>query len=42
MSMQYSGSIVRWQYAYTQEENSAEARLYTNFLKPKDWLNLDD
>jgi len=41
MSMQYSGSIVRWQYAYTPEENSAEARLYTDFLKPKDWLGLE-
>jgi len=33
--------LVRWQYAYTPEENSAEARLYTDFLKPKDWLGLE-
>ncbi|KIO36972.1 oxygen-dependent coproporphyrinogen oxidase [Shewanella sp. cp20] len=30
--------LVRWQYAYTPEPGSAEAKLYTDFLKPRDWL----
>jgi len=33
--------LVRWQYAYTPDANSAEALLYTDFLKPRDWLGLD-
>jgi len=41
MSMQYCEPMVRWQYAYTPEDNSAEALLYTDFLKPKDWLGLE-
>ncbi len=31
----------RWQYAYTPEAGSPEAKLYTDFLKPRDWLGLD-
>lgn len=30
---------VRWEYNWQPEENSPEAELYNNFLKPKDWLN---
>jgi coproporphyrinogen III oxidase len=30
--------IVRWGYNWKPESNSAEERLYTEFLKPKDWL----
>ncbi|RTR27475.1 coproporphyrinogen III oxidase [Shewanella atlantica] len=41
MSMPYIQTLVRWQYAYTPEANSAEALLYTDFLKPRDWLGLD-
>ncbi|WP_299796544.1 oxygen-dependent coproporphyrinogen oxidase [uncultured Shewanella sp.] len=33
--------LVRWQYAYTPEAGSPEAKLYTDFLKPRDWLGLD-
>ncbi|NRD71828.1 oxygen-dependent coproporphyrinogen oxidase [Shewanella sp. VB17] len=33
--------LVRWEYAYSPEDNSPEALLYTDFLKPKDWLLLD-
>ena len=33
--------LVRWQYEYSPEEDSPEALLYTDFLKPKDWLSLD-
>ena len=29
---------VRWGYDWKPEPGSAEARLYTEFLKPKDWL----
>ncbi len=31
--------IVRWGYDWKPEANSAEARLYSDFLKPKDWIN---
>ncbi len=31
----------RWQYAYTSKAGSPEAKLYTDFLKPRDWLGLD-
>jgi coproporphyrinogen III oxidase len=30
--------IVRWRYAWQPEAGSAEARLYTDFLPPRDWL----
>ncbi|WP_412514043.1 oxygen-dependent coproporphyrinogen oxidase [Shewanella indica] len=30
--------LVRWQYAYEPEAGSAEARLYSDFLHPRDWL----
>ncbi|MCG9731972.1 oxygen-dependent coproporphyrinogen oxidase [Shewanella sp. Isolate13] len=32
--------LVRWEYAYTPEEGSPEAKLYSDYLKPRDWLNL--
>ncbi|MEM6424896.1 MAG: oxygen-dependent coproporphyrinogen oxidase [Cyanobacteria bacterium P01_D01_bin.128] len=31
--------LVRWQYGYTPEANTPEARLYDVFLKPQDWIN---
>lgn len=30
--------LVRWQYAYTPEEGSPEALLYSDYLAPRDWL----
>ncbi len=30
--------LVRWEYAFTPEEGSAEAELYDVYLKPQDWL----
>jgi coproporphyrinogen III oxidase len=30
--------IVRWGYDWKPEANSPEALLYTNFLKPIDWI----
>ncbi len=30
--------LVRWQYDWHPEPGSEEARLYTDFLKPRDWL----
>ncbi|MCU7375021.1 coproporphyrinogen III oxidase [Paucibacter sp. O1-1] len=30
--------LVRWEYAFTPEEGSAEAELYEVYLKPQDWL----
>ena len=32
--------VVRWGYDWKPAANSPEARLYTDFLKPKDWINL--
>jgi coproporphyrinogen III oxidase len=32
--------VVRWGYDWKPAANSPEARLYTEFLKPKDWVNL--
>jgi len=29
---------VRWEYNWQPEPDSAEARLYTDFLRPRDWL----
>jgi len=33
--------MVRWEYGYTPEVNTPEARLYDVFLKPQDWVNWD-
>ena len=30
---------VRWQYDWKPEEGSPEARLYTDYLRPRDWLD---
>ncbi|MCE9680553.1 oxygen-dependent coproporphyrinogen oxidase [Shewanella sp. AS1] len=30
--------LVRWQYAYTPEAGTPEAKLYSDFLTPRDWL----
>ncbi|TVP10415.1 oxygen-dependent coproporphyrinogen oxidase [Shewanella sp. KCT] len=30
--------LVRWQYAYTPEAGSPEAKLYSDYLKPREWL----
>jgi coproporphyrinogen III oxidase len=30
--------LVRWEYAFTPEEDSPEAELYDIYLKPQDWL----
>ena len=32
--------LVKWRYAWTPEAGSAEEKLYTDFLKPKDWLRV--
>ncbi|MCL1095539.1 oxygen-dependent coproporphyrinogen oxidase [Shewanella kaireitica] len=32
--------LVRWEYAYTPETGSPEATLYSDYLKPRDWLSL--
>ncbi|WDE11940.1 oxygen-dependent coproporphyrinogen oxidase [Thalassomonas haliotis] len=32
--------LVRWQYNYQPEEDSAEAELYRTYLKPQNWLGL--
>ena len=34
--------LVRWEYAYTPTAGSPEAELYARFLKPQDWLGLED
>ncbi|HEY9763408.1 MAG TPA: oxygen-dependent coproporphyrinogen oxidase [Trichocoleus sp.] len=31
--------LVRWEYGYTPEPGSQEAKLYDIFLKPQDWVN---
>jgi coproporphyrinogen III oxidase len=33
---------VRWEYDWHPEAGTAEAKLYTDFLPPRDWLNLED
>lgn len=33
--------LVRWEYMYTAAAGSPEALLYTDFLKPRDWLGLN-
>ena len=30
--------LVRWEYEFRPEPGSAEARLYSDFLRPRDWL----
>jgi coproporphyrinogen III oxidase len=30
---------VRWDYDYKPEPGTAEARLYTDYLRPRDWAN---
>jgi coproporphyrinogen III oxidase len=30
--------LVRWQYKYEPEANSAEEKLYTDFLVIKEWI----
>ena len=32
--------VVRWGYDWKPATNSPEARLYTDFLKPRDWIHL--
>ncbi len=34
--------LVRWEYDYKPEKGSPEARLYTDFLGPRNWLPLPD
>ncbi len=31
--------IVKWRYAWAPEPGTPEARLYSDFLRPRDWLN---
>ena len=31
--------LVRWEYGYTPAPDSPEARLYTDYLRPRDWLS---
>ncbi|ESP91623.1 MULTISPECIES: oxygen-dependent coproporphyrinogen oxidase [Pseudoalteromonas] len=33
--------LARWEYDFTPEAGSNEAKLYEHFLKPQDWLNID-
>jgi coproporphyrinogen III oxidase len=33
--------LVKWRYDWHPEAGSQEARLYTDFLRPRDWLQLD-
>lgn len=33
--------LVKWRYDWQPAPNSAEARLYTDFLRPRDWLGLE-
>lgn len=32
---------VRWEYNWQPEAGSAEAKLYTDYLRPRDWLNIE-
>ncbi len=34
--------LVKWRYNWSPETGSPEARLYTDFLRPRDWLALQD
>ncbi|MDN7125410.1 oxygen-dependent coproporphyrinogen oxidase [Pseudidiomarina terrestris] len=31
--------LVRWEYGYQPEPGTPEARLYSDYLRPRDWLN---
>jgi coproporphyrinogen III oxidase len=31
--------VVKWRYAWSPDEGTPEARLYTDFLRPRDWAN---
>ena len=33
--------LVRWEYGYEPDPGTAEARLMTDFLRPRDWLGLE-
>ena len=33
--------VANWRYNWQPEEGSAEDKLYKNFLKPRDWLNIN-
>lgn len=33
--------LVRWEYGYQPEADSAEAKLYERYLQPQDWLGLN-
>ncbi|OYU75823.1 MAG: hypothetical protein CFE45_32230, partial [Burkholderiales bacterium PBB5] len=30
--------VVTWRYAWAPEDGTPEARLYSDFLRPRDWL----
>ena len=32
--------LVRWEYGYAPDEGTDEARLMSDFLRPRDWLGL--
>ncbi|ABL02251.1 coproporphyrinogen oxidase [Candidatus Ruthia magnifica str. Cm (Calyptogena magnifica)] len=32
--------LVRWEYRYEPDPGSEEARLYTHFIQPQDWINI--
>ena len=32
--------LARWEYAYSPQPESAEAKLYNSFLRPRDWLTV--
>jgi coproporphyrinogen III oxidase len=34
--------VVNWRYQWAPEPGTPEARLYTDFLRPRDWLNAAD
>ncbi|WP_026958246.1 oxygen-dependent coproporphyrinogen oxidase [Aliagarivorans taiwanensis] len=33
--------LVKWRYDWNPEPNSPEARLYSDYLRPRDWLTID-
>ncbi|RTZ58595.1 MAG: coproporphyrinogen III oxidase, partial [Gammaproteobacteria bacterium] len=33
--------LVKWRYNWSPEPGTEEARLYTDFLRPRDWLGLE-
>ena len=33
--------LVRWEYGYSPEEGTEEARLMVDFLRPRDWLGAE-